>query len=541
MRLFLFLFSFILVAFGQPAWHWGVGLVAATSGYALVWYALCDMVSSKQRFWLATGWFSLVQIVQLSWLIAHPYFYIWIIYLGLSLALGFQFGLLSLLVCRANLQKIWKVAAMASLWVLLEWARLSVLSGFSWNPVGIALSGQVYPLQLASIAGIYGLSFWVMFVNLLLLRTLIFKKYWLSWITAAAFPYLFGFFHIAYHEDALAASPTLSALLVQTAFPIEECLDCTSSDLVRYVESEWRQIFTLLNQNKGQLTDLDLIAFPEYLVPFGTWTPLWPWSRMQPLIIELGNRHALAKLPPLEEPWARLHKGEWFVSNAFLLQSIANLFDVEVISGLEDAELRRDKVEYYNAALMFEPCRYHCDKRYLKRVLVPMGEYIPFEWCQKLAASYGISGSFTPGLEAQVFRGKKWRYGVSICYEETYAHLMRENKQKGADVLLNLTSDVWYPNSRLTQQHLDHARLRSVEGGLPLLRACNTGITCAIDSLGRTIATLGLDEWQQAVLKVKLPIYHYKTLYTQTGDTLLLSFSAFMSLLLYLRRKDEIP
>ena len=114
---------------------------------------------------------------------------------------------------------------------------------------------------------------------------------------------------------------------------------------------------------------------------------------------------------------------------------------------------------------------------------------------------------------------------------------MRENKLKGAEFLINLTSDVWYPNSRLTQQHLDHARLRTTEGGLPLLRACNTGITCAIDSLGRTLASFGEEEWKQGALKVEVPLYHYKTPYTLYGDSLILGFSALMTLIFLVKKE----
>src|SRR5690606_27562937 len=98
---------------------------------------------------------------------------------------------------------------------------------------------------------------------------------------------------------------------------------------------------------------------------------------------------------------------------------------------------------------------------------------------------------FTPGTKAQVIEHPKVKVGVCICYEETFGNLMRENKQLGASLLVNLTSDVWYPNSSLPWQHFDHARLRTVEMGLPLVRACNTSVTASLDSLGRVEGVLG--------------------------------------------------
>ena len=94
------------------------------------WLALNEIKGNKSRFWIATLWFGLVQAVQLSWFVAHPYLYIWAVYLFLSLAMGLQFGWLSLFVTPRALEKIWKILALAGFWVLLEWSRLFVLRDF---------------------------------------------------------------------------------------------------------------------------------------------------------------------------------------------------------------------------------------------------------------------------------------------------------------------------------------------------------------------------------------------------------------------------
>lgn len=540
-QLLFYIVSFLLVAFGQPAWLWWGGLLAACMGYAIFWYGLNEVQSTKARFWIATLWFSLVQCVQLSWFVAHPYLYIWAVYFILSFTMGLQFGWLSLFVRPVHLEKVWKMVGIAGFWTLLEWVRLYVLSGFSWNPVGLAMSGSLYPLQLASVAGIYGLSFWVILVNLLALRA-VFRtekgqkvtSSWVVWAIAALIPYIFGFAHVLYHDSQIKKDPPkkMSALLLQTAFPVEECIDCPIEDMKSYVLGEWRQIVRTLREHHQE--KVDLIALPEFVVPFGTWSPVYPWTQVKEIFADSWGVDSPLQLPPLEEPWATYYRGEWYVSNAFFLQGLSNLFHADVIAGLEDADQKDKGVEHYNAALVFEPWTYGVNKRYEKRVLVPMGEYIPFEFCRTMAQSYGIGGSFTAGTEAKIFEGKRGKYGLSICYEETYAHLMRENKLKGAEVLINLTSDVWYPNSKLPRQHLDHARLRSTEGGLPLLRACNTGVTCSIDSLGRDIASLGDDEWKQAALHTEVSLYTYPTLYTYTGDTLLIAFSGLMTFFLFI-------
>lgn len=541
LNLFLFFFSSVLVAFGQPAWSPIAGLVASAVGFGLFWYSIRSIEPNRKRFWLGTLWFAIIQCIQLSWFVAHPYLYIWAVYLLLVFLMGIQFGFLTLFTKPKDVSKVWKVIAVACLWTLLEWGRLYVLTGFSWNPVGLALTGNLYALQIASIAGIYGLSFWVILVNLFFFRALLvindrLYRPWIVWGILASLPYILGYAHVAHHDSQIHKGnhKNLSALLVQTAFPIEECLDCPPQEFNSYVLGEWKQILRVL---KGHSSGkFDLIVLPEFVVPYGTWAPAFSWTQVKNVFEDLWGRDAVLQLPPLEEPWAQWSGKEWYVTNAFFLQGLSNLFHADIIAGLEDAERKGDVLEHYNAALAFEPWNYNLNTRYEKRVLVPMGEYIPFEFCRELARSYGVGGSFTPGKKAHLFQGKKGKYGLSICYEETYADLMRENKLMGADVLVNLTSDVWYPNSKLTVQHRDHAKLRAPEGGLPLLRACNTGVTCAIDSLGREVATLGEDEWQQAALPVKIPLYTYHTLFTYTGDYLIMGFSAVMTIFLLLRR-----
>ncbi len=298
---------------------------------------------------------------------------------------------------------------------------------------------------------------------------------------------------------------------------------------------EWRQILHITRKYVGEKGDLLLL--PESVLPYGTYSFVYPYSVVKQAFAEEYGYDALKQLPPLDFPLAypqESSKGSvWMVSNAYWIQALANLFDTDVVVGLEDAEdIHEGLREYYSSALHFVPLILEDNAfkvmRYEKRVLVPMGEYIPFSFVQGLAQAYGLTGSFTHGKEAKVFEGKV-KMGLSICYEETYGHMMRENRQKGAEILLNLTSDIWYPNSQLIYQHFDHARLRTVENGIPLLRACNTGITAGLDSLGRIVGQLGESgENIEAIsdsIRVAVPLYSYNTLYSYYGDWLIVGIS----------------
>lgn len=519
----LLLCSFVVVAFGQPAWVWWMGLLASAAGFACLWRVLLALPRPSHRFWLAFGWYSAVQVVQLSWMVSHPFAYIYAVLLLLACLFGAQFGFLALWIIPENIRSWGRLGGLAALWTLLEWSRLFLFSGYSLNPVGLALSSSLYSMQLASIGGVFLLSFWVMLTNLSVLRC------WMEGVHSKAvsvtiglilFPYLFGWLHFHYHEKRLMQQDTsLSVLLVQPALPIEENMHFQSAEEARaFVLHEWKIILATMVPYLHR--QVDLIVMPEYLVPYGTFHAIYPLQEVKALLLELYGPQVEAAFPHVESPWAEwvdTSQGpRWWVTNAYLAQTVANLFKADLVAGLEDSEYEEGHNASYSSAFHFKPGQV-VPMRYEKQVLLPMGEYIPFDWCKKLAARYGISGSFTAGAEAKIFEGTV-PMGASICYEETFGNLMRNIRLKGGELLVNLTNDGWYPHSRLVYQHFDHARLRTVESGIPLVRACNTGLTAACDSLGRVLAYI--EPEKPNALHVNVPRYHYKTIYTFLGDSL---------------------
>lgn len=549
-RWFYAITAFILVAFGQPAWIPVFGLIAACVGYAIFWRVLLCFSSPLQRFWIACLWFFTVQLVQASWFISHPYLYIYGVYLFVAALFGVPFGIIGLLINPRMTRNLWGIITLASLWTIFEWSRLFILSGFPFNPVGIALGGNLYSLQMASLLGVFGLSFWIFLTNLLALKAWLDRQFsgLVLWLAAALTPYIFGAAHLYIHENAIAyknqkTSP-FNTVLVQTAFPVEESMPFKNKqNMVEFVEEEWRKILTVTKQHLGK--PIDLIALPEFVVPFGTYANIYAFENVVDIFHEVLGRESVKKLPlpewPLGDIIAQGDDKKIMVNNAFWVQSIANVFEAGVLAGLEDAEdMPNEEREYYSAAFLFQKNKLQDPQpppeRYEKRILVPMGEYIPFAFCRELAKQYGVFGSFTAGKEAKVMQCRHLKVSPSICYEETYGDLIRESRQIGAEMFVNLTSDVWYPNSRLPLQHLEHARFRTVENGVPLVRACNTGVTGAIDSLGRSVEILGGNspekfEWVADALYVQVPTYTYNTLYSQFGDKLIIGISLFVILI----------
>lgn len=541
--------SLVVVALGLPAFSSFLSVLSTIFGFALFFSVLIEIPSAKRRFWYATFWFACVQAIQLHWLVSHPYSYIYGLYLFLSFGIGFQFGLIALFITPERIKSWFSIFGIAGLYTLLEWLRLFLFSGYSLNPIGLSMTGTLLGLQGASLVGVYGLTFFVLLINLMTLRFFWFArsiKFGFLLLFTCLAPYIYGYFHIAQNKPGIdkanASSDTLlNVLLVQTAFPVEENLQFPSfHEAVRYVENEWNEILLVV---KGHLDKkIDLLVLPEYVVPYGTYMAVFPFEGVEKKFEELfGSRGRLA-LPELKEPLAMEVKGpkgkSWYVTNAYYCQALAELFQSDVVAGLQDDQwISEDERQSYSSAFYFWPGG-DAGFRYEKRVLLPMAEYIPFELCKQYAAKYGISGSFECGTEAKVFPGCKVPFGLSICYEETFGDKMRESRLKGSELLINVTSDIWYPNSKLPRQHFDHARLRTVESGIPLVRACNTGITSAVDSLGEVIASTTEDEeWVRQGLFAQVPLYSYKTLYSSVGDLLIVSISLLSTLFLFKRSR----
>jgi len=281
-----------------------------------------------------------------------------------------------------------------------------------------------------------------------------------------------------------------------------------------------------MSSKKAADENVQLVVLPELVVPYSTSLLVYNYDETVRVFEEIFGIEAVKKLPGKQQHLAMKVDGIWKVNNAFWAQGVANVTGADVVVGLEDRDyLGNGKFRFHTVAYLFRPHTV-VTQRYEKRVLVPMGEYIPFAFLRNLAAEYGVAGSFSCGECAKVLHSRSGPLGISICYEETLGNIMRESRLKGAEMLVNVTNDGWFPNYGLPKVHLEHARLRTVEMGIPLIRSCNTGVTAAIDSFGQDIATLGKtpfeQEHTQGVLIVDVPQHTYQTPYTFFGDKFIL-------------------
>jgi apolipoprotein N-acyltransferase len=174
---------------------------------------------------------------------------------------------------------------------------------------------------------------------------------------------------------------------------------------------------------------------------------------------------------------------------------------------------------------------------YDKVHLVPFGEYLPF---QQALESLGlmqltkVPGGFLPGDRRRAMSVPRApRLLPLVCYEIIFpSEAVPSGERPGW--LINLTNDGWFGTSSGPYQHLQQARVRAIEQGLPLVRAANTGISAVIDPLGRTIRSLPLGT--EGVLDSPLPRSISATLYSRAGDAVL-ALILFGGTILVLRRR----
>ncbi len=145
------------------------------------------------------------------------------------------------------------------------------------------------------------------------------------------------------------------------------------------------------------------------------------------------------------------------------------------------------------------------DRRdYRKHHLVPFGEYMPLRGALAFLEDYiriPMSDIAAGPREQAPLEVGGHRLGASVCYEAAYPGTIRA-LARDADLLVNVSNDAWFGDSIAPHQHLQIARMRSLETGRPMLRATNTGISAVIDHRGEIVAAA--PQFEVAVLRARV-------------------------------------
>lgn len=154
---------------------------------------------------------------------------------------------------------------------------------------------------------------------------------------------------------------------------------------------------------------------------------------------------------------------------------------------------------------------------YYKQVLVPLGEYNPYSMLKMFRF---INEEFSCGTKTVIINSNSGKIGCIICFESSFPSIVSGNTVLGAEVLAVLTNDSWLGKYIPLNQHYSHSVMRAVENKKYILNCSNTGITAIITPNGKTVSAISSN--QEGVLIGKYYLNNQKTLYSKTGDIIIL-------------------
>jgi apolipoprotein N-acyltransferase len=436
----------------------------------------------------------------------------------------------------------------AAAWVVLEWSRGWMLTGFGWNGLGVAFHEVPVVMQVADLVGVTGIAFIPMFMAAVMLQTgrrLIdelragkFQAHFEIGIAvgliAAVFAY--GINRMAYHSNV--PFHAVRTLIIQEniaqTLKWDEQLEVAHYN--SYIESVERELGELEQQNQHRMKEVmetgeeveleypDLLVLPES----ATTQPLVYLSGVEGIYLPMLTKDLLVD--------------QIYQDNHFKTVFGANFLGGQVIEGEVYYDLEGG--DAYNAFVVTGPeiaqNELYPTQELLthgKNHLVPFGEYIPeVPLLSSIASmfsgmSYGknfsSSNSFEP-LSVEL-RGEVVQLMPNICFEDTVGRVIRKFVRDAPQMLVNITNDGWFGESEAAKQHMANAKFRCVELRRPMARAANTGVSGIVDIIGslenRTTGELNvIGTWDDPFVRdglyaeVKVPTKPVWTLYALAGD-----------------------
>lgn len=443
---------------------------AAMAGW---WFGLGYFVPGL--YWI--GYAFLVDAPTFAWLM--PFAILGLpAYLALFTALGFA---LARLIWPAGASR---VLALAASLTIGEWLRGHLLTGFPWNAFGYAPTEPLALAQTASLIGLWGLTF---------LSVAIFaspatlidggsraRRRWLAPAIAIALLVAMG----GYGVIRLAQQPTRQVASVKLRI-MQPNLSQDARFNYAAKADVMRKYLSLSDRATGPqstgVRDVNVLIWPESAFPFFLTREADAMAQIAELLPKGTVLITGAVRAPELPPGARITRA---YNSIYVIDHDGSVLSV-----------------------------------YDKLHLVPFGEFLPFqEWMEKLGFVQltKVQGGFIAGLRRKTMEvpGAP-RMLPLICYEAVFPGDIGARDDR-AGWMINLTNDGWFGISTGPYQHLQQARLRAIEEGLPLVRAANTGVSAVIDPLGRIVARLGLGV--EGVLDSGLPSAIAPTIYSRIGD-----------------------
>lgn len=376
-----------------------------------------------------------------------------------------------------------RILALAFALTVSEWLRGHLLTGFPWNTFGYALSEPLALAQIASVIGLWGMTFLTVavFASPAVLIDGKRSKPWIVPAAALATLLALGIFGAV----RLSLMPTKMVPHVKLRI-----MQPNLQQDVKFNYSAKREVMqkylALSDRAQGPestgVRDASILIWPESAFPF--------FLTREP--------DAMAQIADL------LPKGTVLITGA--------------VRAPDDTPPGMPVRRAYNSIYVIDHDGSVLSV-YDKTHLVPFGEYLPFqEWMERLgfAQLTKMQGGYIPGTRRRPLDIPSAPRALPlICYEAIFPGKLADDGDR-AGWIINLTNDGWFGISTGPYQHLQQARLRAIEEGLPVVRAANTGISAVVDPMGRIVAQLGLGI--ESVLDANLPASIAPTFYARVQD-----------------------
>jgi apolipoprotein N-acyltransferase len=406
------------------------------------------------------------------------------------------------------------ILAFAGLWIITEWLRSWVFTGYVWNPLSVITLSVPYLSQPATALGTYGLSGAMILVVGMIL------KFVTLWTSAPGVErddgrwsgyYLGGLMLFALAAVAITARFYLLGGYYQSApdrAPVALTIAQPNiSQADKYAPGYDAINFAKLAMNSRPMPNQGarLIFWPEAAIPD---------------YLEDGYPYRYYQGQPGESAFGARARLTTLMGDGDVLVTGANRLVID--KGQLVAARNSVSAMDANGNILG-----HYDKAHL----VPYGEYLPLPWLLRpLGLARLVPGDldFWPGPGPQTMtvnlNGKPVKIGIQICYEMIFSGRVTDRKNR-PDFIFNPSNDAWFGTIG-PPQHLAQARLRAIEEGLPVVRATPTGISAVIDAGGRIIKSLPLGT--SGRIDTVVPQAKAPTLFARFGNILPLGFAGLL-------------